>query len=67
MKGGPIRDLEAPMDQILRLHRSREPLGSPRRKARARAECHTWAHYGRSLDRLMRRFIAETGACSSRS
>lgn len=65
MKGGPIRDLEAPMDQILRLHRSREPLDSLGRKAPARAECYTWAHYGRSLDRLMQRFIAETGACSS--
>ena len=53
------------MDQILRLHRSRETLDSPGRKARARAECHIWEHYGRRLDRLVQRFIAETGACSS--
>ena len=65
MKGGPIRDLEAPMDRILTLYRDREPLDSLGRKARARAECHTWEHYGRRLDRLMQRFMAETGACSS--
>ena len=61
----PIRDLEALMDRILRLHRDREPLDSPGCKARARAECHIWEHYGRRLDRLVQRFIAETGACSS--
>jgi hypothetical protein len=65
MKGGPTRDLEALMDRILTLYRDRERLDSPGRKARARAECHTWAHYGRRLDRLMQRFIAETEACSS--
>lgn len=53
------------MDQILRLHRSRETLDSLGRKARARAECHIWEYYGRRLDRLVQRFIAETGACSS--
>ncbi|MCH9050521.1 MAG: hypothetical protein IIA72_05500 [Proteobacteria bacterium] len=53
------------MDRILRLHRSRELLGSPGRKARARAECYTLERYGRSLDRLVQRFMAETGACSS--
>ncbi|MCH9050404.1 MAG: glycosyltransferase family 4 protein [Proteobacteria bacterium] len=61
----PIRDVEALMDRILRLYRDRELLDSMGRKARARAECHTWEHYGRSLDRLVQRFMAETGACSS--
>ena len=65
MKGGPIRDLEALMDRILRLHRDRERLDSPGCKARARAGYHTWEHHGRSLDRLVQRFMAETGACSS--
>ncbi len=65
MKGGPTRDLEALMDRILRLYRSRELLDSLGRKARARAECHIWEHHGRSPDRLVQRFIAETGACSS--
>jgi len=31
------------------------------------AACHVWQRHGRSLDRLVQRFIAETGACSSRS
>ena len=61
----PIRDLEALMDRILTLYRDRERLDSLGRKARARSGCHTWEHYGRSLDRLMQRFIAEMGACSS--
>ena len=61
----PIRDVEALMDRILRLYRDRELRAEMGRKARARAECHTWEHYGRSLDRLVQRFMAETGACSS--
>ncbi len=65
MKGGPIRDLEALMDRNLRLYLDRYLLDSLGRKARARAGCHTWEHHGRRLDRLVQRFIAETGACSS--
>jgi glycosyltransferase involved in cell wall biosynthesis len=63
----PIRDVEALMDRILRLYRDRDLRTEMGRKARARAECYSWEHYGRRLDRLLQRFMAETGACSSRS
>lgn len=54
-----IRDVEALMDRILQLYSDRALRRSMAKKARARAEGHSWRHYRDRMDGFLQRALAD--------